>query len=140
MGRADEFPVGTRRVIRVGGREIGVFNVDGRFFAVRNRCPHQGGPLCEGRVFHRVVADRPGDVRLGDDVLIACPWHGWQYDMATGSAYVPDDPKVRSYRVDVEPGGALACGDAPAPGTEAAAFVAETFDVSIEEDYVVLDA
>src|SRR5437660_142864 len=44
-----EVPPGERKLVMVAGREIGIFNVGGRFFAVRNRCPHQGGPLCQGR-------------------------------------------------------------------------------------------
>jgi 3-phenylpropionate/trans-cinnamate dioxygenase ferredoxin subunit len=134
VARLDDFPPDTRRIVRVGGREIGVFRVDERFFAVRNRCPHQGGPLCIGRVFPRIVSDEPGRFRLDDGPpLLVCPWHGWQYDLATGQSYSPGDPRVRSYGVSVEPGSALA---AAGPGP----YVAETFPVSVEEDYVVLDA
>ena len=44
----DEIPPGGRKIVEVAGRTIGVFNVDGEFFALLNRCPHQGGPLCTG--------------------------------------------------------------------------------------------
>jgi nitrite reductase/ring-hydroxylating ferredoxin subunit len=140
VSRLEEFPPGERRIVRVGGREIGVFRVDDRFFAVRNRCPHQGGPLCRGRVFPRILSDAPGDFRLGDGApLVVCPWHGWQYDMETGQSYAPGDPGVRSYPVSVEPGSAVVAGldeGAMAEGP----FVAETFPVFVEEHYVVLDA
>ena len=43
-----EIPPGERKIVDVGGRSVGVFNVGGEFFAVLNRCPHQGGPLCQG--------------------------------------------------------------------------------------------
>ncbi len=129
VARADEFEPDTRRIIRVGGREIGVFRVGDHYFAVRNRCPHQGGPLCIGRVFPKIVSERPGRFRLGDGPpLLVCPWHGWQYDMATGQSYAPGDPGARSYDVSVE------------PGSEIGPYVAETFPVSVEEEYVVLDA
>ncbi len=129
VARLDEFPPGERRILRVGGREIGVFRVDDRFFALRNRCPHQGGPLCTGRVFPRIVSDRPGHVRLDDGPpLLVCPWHGWQYDMASGQSYAPGDPRVRSYEVSVER------GDVIGP------YVAETFPVHVEEEYVVVEA
>ena len=49
VGRLADFPEGSHRVVEVGGREIGVFNVGGRFYGLPNRCPHQAGPLCEGR-------------------------------------------------------------------------------------------
>ena len=49
VGRLADFPAGTHKVVQAGGREIGVFNVDGRFYGLPNLCPHQTGPLCEGR-------------------------------------------------------------------------------------------
>ena len=36
------------KLVTIEGREIGVFNVHGEFYALRNRCPHQGGALCKG--------------------------------------------------------------------------------------------
>jgi len=135
VGPVEEFEPNTRRVVRAGSREIGVFRVADRFFAIRNRCPHQGGPLASGRVFRRPSADVPGEITLGDDVLIACPWHGWQWDMETGEAFAPDDPRVKAYRVHVAPGAELVC---PAAGDEP--VTAETFSVFVEEDYVVLEA
>ena len=38
---------GEKKLVSVKGREIGVFNVNGEFFALANRCPHEGGPMCE---------------------------------------------------------------------------------------------
>jgi hypothetical protein len=90
-----------------------------------------------GRVFPRIVAALPGEVTLEDASLIRCPWHGWQWDMQTGEAYAPDDPRVRSYGVSVERGETIFC---PHAGSEGEPLVAETFEVVIEEDYVVLDA
>ena len=137
VARVEEFAPDSRRVVRVGGREIGVFRIGDRFFAIRNRCPHQGGPLCIGRVFPRIISEQPGDFRLDEGPpLLVCPWHGWQYDMATGEAYAPGDANARSYEVSVERGSSIAAelagGEPP--------FVAETFPVYVEEDYVVLDA
>jgi 3-phenylpropionate/trans-cinnamate dioxygenase ferredoxin subunit len=139
VARVADFDPGTRRIVKVGGRSIGVFRVGDRYFAVRNRCPHQGGPLAAGRVFRRMLADGPGQVRLDSSMLISCPWHGWQWDMETGEAYAPDDPRVRSYPVTVEPGERVACALQTAADREEP-FVAETYEVRVEEDYVVLDA
>ncbi len=132
----DEFPPDTRRIVRVGGREIGVFRIADRFYAMRNRCPHQGGPLCAGRVFPLIVSDEPGRVRLDETrPTVVCPWHGWRYELATGRSYAPGDPAARAYPVTVEPGSAIAGGpEGPGP------YVAETFPVYVEADYVVLDA
>jgi nitrite reductase/ring-hydroxylating ferredoxin subunit len=142
VARLDEFPPDERRIVSVGGRSIGVFRVRDRFFAIRNRCPHQGGPLCEGRVFPRASASTPGEYALDADVpLLACPWHGWEYDLATGQSWIgAGEPHVRSYPVSVERGDVLAAAlEAPAEATPGP-YVAETFPVRVEEEYVVLDA
>jgi nitrite reductase/ring-hydroxylating ferredoxin subunit len=126
----DEFPPGSRRIVTVGKREIGVFRVAERFYAVRNRCPHQGAALCQGRLMPRLVSDEPGVVTQGDGPpVVVCPWHGWQFDAHTGEAFAPGDPRVRRFDVSVE------------PGTDLAAVVtfAEAFPVHVEGDYVVLE-
>jgi nitrite reductase/ring-hydroxylating ferredoxin subunit len=121
--------------VTIGGREIGVFRVEQDFYAIRNRCPHQGGPLCLGRIQPRLVSDTPGVIEVADGPpLVVCPWHGWRYDARTGEAYAPGDPKVRSYEVGVEPGSTLTPKAEGAPR-----FVAETFPVYLENDYVVVD-
>jgi nitrite reductase/ring-hydroxylating ferredoxin subunit len=136
VGPLSEFPPGTRRIVRVGGREIGVFRFGDEFYAVRNRCPHQGGPLCLGYILPRVVSDEPGVIEVADaPPLVVCPWHGWQYDARTGQAYAPGDPGARSYGVSVERGAALA-----EPSTEAEVQFVETFQVFVDDDYVILDA
>ena len=48
VGTVDEIPPGTRKIVEIAGRSIGVFNVGGEFFALRNRCPHQGGRSARG--------------------------------------------------------------------------------------------
>ena len=62
--RADEIAPGQCKLVTVKGREIGVFNVNGEFFALANRCPHAGGPLCEGKIVALVQSDGPGHYRL----------------------------------------------------------------------------
>ena len=63
--------------------------------------------------------------------IIRCPWHGWEFDLRTGKSRC--DPKrtwVKSYPDEREPGGRLAEGP----------YVAETFEVSVEDDYVIIEA
>lgn len=50
---ADELPPGGHRVVDVGGRQIGVFNIGGDFYALPNACFHQNGPLCRGMLWGR---------------------------------------------------------------------------------------
>ncbi|MCC6178165.1 MAG: Rieske 2Fe-2S domain-containing protein [Chloroflexi bacterium] len=104
VGKADEIPPGGRKIVRVEGRSIGVFNVDGEFYAIRNRCPHQGAPLCEGKLWGILKSDVPGQFEYsGSKEIIACISHGWEFSLKTGQSWC--DPKrlrVRSYEVSVE--------------------------------------
>ena len=63
VAAAGEIPPGGKKLVTVKGREIGIFNVDGDFFALANRCPHAGGPMCEGRIVGLVRSSGPGDYR-----------------------------------------------------------------------------
>ncbi len=137
-----ELPAGERRIVNIGKRSIGVFHVGDRFYAVRNRCPHQGGPLCVGHILGDAVADVPGAAAVSNNPLrIACPWHGWEYDLATGQSFLgPSNPGVKSYGVALESGGALVAEVEDqqvklVPGP----YTAETFEVKVEDDYVVLE-
>ena len=81
------------RMIEVEGRDLVLVNVDGQFYALDNRCPHQGGPLGRGKV---------------EDGAIVCPWHGWRWDPRSGRAISPPvDWRALSYPVVVEDGQVL---------------------------------
>ena len=146
VGRVSDFANGDRKIIDVNGKSIGVFRIGDRFYALRNRCPHQFGPLCLGTLAPRAVSCGPGDVRLdAGPPLLACPWHGWEYDIATGQSFMgPGRGNVPAlaYDVNVLPGSELLAAE----GTEArpdgrvpGPYVAETVPVSVEQDYVVVD-
>ena len=136
-----ELPAGERRIVTIGGRSIGVFRVGDRFYGIRNRCPHQGGPLCLGRVLGDAVAEVPGEAQMSTSVLLlACPWHGWEYDLATGQSFMgASEPRARSYAVGLEPGSSLVA-ELEGARTERVPgpYLAETFDVFVEDEYVVL--
>jgi 3-phenylpropionate/trans-cinnamate dioxygenase ferredoxin subunit len=104
VGTTDEIPPGTRKLLEVGGREIGIFNIDGEFFAIRNRCPHQGASLCRGQLYGTLESAGPGDYTHGDSQLILrCPWHGWEFDVRSGrSWWDPDRTRVRRYEIHVD--------------------------------------
>ena len=137
----EEIPPGGRKIVEVAGRSIGVFNVRGELFALRNRCPHQGGPLCMGRIAPWARSSGPGDFSMEDEpALIACPWHGWEYELSSGQSFLgPGEPRVKAYDVLVEKGDAIV-EEGRRHGREPGPYVAETFPVYVEEDYVVLDA
>ena len=136
VATVDEIPPGGRKILEVAGRSIGVFNLGGEFFALRNTCPHQGGPLCQGTVGSLVVAARPGEYSLSrPGEMLQCPWHGWEYDLRTGQSWFdPARTRVRAYPVDVADAAALAeAGLQPGP------YVAETYPVSVERRYVLVE-
>jgi nitrite reductase/ring-hydroxylating ferredoxin subunit len=108
VARAEDLPPGSRRIVKVGTRSIGVFNVDGELFALRNRCPHQGGPLClgptDGLATAKLNGNEPPEVvweRAGE--IVRCPWHSWEFDLRTGEAVFGEGYRVRAYRAYVEP-------------------------------------
>ena len=148
VGRVDEIPPGGRKIVRVAGRTIGVFNIKGEYFALLNRCPHQGGPLCEGHALGFLRSDRPGEyhyTRPGE--ILRCPWHGWEFDLRTGQSWFDSrQVRVRSYEVAVEPGAALAEAEdvvvATEPdmeGLQKGPYTAETYPVAVEEQYLVVE-
>ncbi len=107
VGETTELPPGTRRIVEVAGRSIGVFNVGGEYLAIRNRCPHQGGPLCEGVTVGAITSDQPGEYRYErPGEIIRCPWHAWEFDLRTGASWFdPARQRVRAYEVEVRRGG-----------------------------------
>jgi len=98
---------GTPRRLRAGKREIAVIPWHDEVFAIGNRCPHQGAPLCHGRVSGLVQATRPGSLTLEVNPhrpVVACPWHHWEFDLRTGRAIWDHRLRVRTYPVTVSDG------------------------------------
>jgi nitrite reductase/ring-hydroxylating ferredoxin subunit len=95
-----------RIVGRLEGREIGVVRdpETGDLWAMRNRCPHTGAPLCLGTVAGRDDTGGPGTYHLSERRILRCPWHGWEFDPQSGHCL--DDPTMRvaTYPVRVSDG------------------------------------
>jgi 3-phenylpropionate/trans-cinnamate dioxygenase ferredoxin component len=85
-----EIPEGGVRIVQAGSLFLGVYLVDGRYYAIEDRCSHDDGPLCEG--------DRDG-------LCIECPRHGARFDLRTGKALsLPATEGVDVYPVAVRDG------------------------------------
>ena len=72
-------------MVTVDGRHVAVFRLGDELFAIDNLCLHKAGPLCEGGID-------------GADV-VTCPWHGWSYEIRTGT--LVQDPRVGVSKHDV---------------------------------------
>jgi len=75
-------------MVTVSGRHVAVFRLGDEFFALDNMCLHRGGPLCEGPIANDVVT---------------CPWHGWSYQIRTGT--MVQDPRVGVSKHDIRTNG-----------------------------------
>ena len=95
----DEIADGERRIVESGTLEIGVFRLGDQYFAWESNCPHQGGPVCQGRIMNRVdeAIDERGRSQsfrfVEEDVHIICPWHGFEFNLRTGRH--PGDPQTQ---------------------------------------------
>jgi 3-phenylpropionate/trans-cinnamate dioxygenase ferredoxin subunit len=131
VARAAEIPPGARKVVQVPGRNIVVFNNAGELFAISTKCPHKGGNLSRGTLTGLVCSREPGRYeysRPGE--ILRCPWHGWEFDLRTGKSRCdPNRLRLLKYPVSVEAGTSLVEGP----------YVAETFTVSLQDDYVVVE-
>jgi nitrite reductase/ring-hydroxylating ferredoxin subunit len=87
MATLDELPPGSAKEVEHDGRIYALFNVGGRILAIDGICPHQGGPLAEGPV---------------EGTLVTCPWHGWQFELETGTMPIGSRIKQSVYEVKVE--------------------------------------
>jgi nitrite reductase/ring-hydroxylating ferredoxin subunit len=74
VAKTDEIEPGQARAVNVNDKEIGLFNVDGQFFALDNACTHEALPLAEGEISGHVLT---------------CPWHGAKFDIRTGEVLGP---------------------------------------------------
>ena len=84
------------------GHRVGLFRVDGTLHALADRCPHRGAPLCAGRVATPIEAG-PTGVELGrPNSIVRCPWHKWEFEIATGRALADAKLRVRRYAVRLE--------------------------------------
>jgi nitrite reductase/ring-hydroxylating ferredoxin subunit len=82
----DSLSPGEITEVIIAGTAIALCNVEGRFYAVSNTCPHAGGPIGEGKL---------------EGATVACPYHGWTYDVRDGRCFVQEDIKLPTYEVRV---------------------------------------
>jgi len=131
VARASEVAPGSCKIVSARGRQIGLFAIGGEYFGLSDRCPHKGAELCRGMIVGLAQSSAPGEYHLArPGEFIRCPWHGWEFDIRTGQSWCdPKSARARNFHVRVEPGAQLVKGP----------YAAETFQVFLEEDYLVID-
>ncbi|WP_118135006.1 Rieske 2Fe-2S domain-containing protein [Oceanicella sp. SM1341] len=131
VAAAAEIAPGEMKRVTAGGRPVCVFNLDGSFHALVDRCPHEGAALSAGRLCGIVTASAPGEYRLcRQGEMVRCPWHGWEFDIRTGQSWSdPRATRVRSLPAAVEAGAELVKGP----------YVAERLEITREGAYLVIE-
>ena len=89
VGKATEISAGFGRTVDAAGQKIALFNVQGRFCAIADTCPHRGGPLGEGYL---------------EGSNVTCPWHAWEFDVTNGRCLTMEGAAQKTYSTKVENG------------------------------------
>lgn len=104
VARIEEIPEGNHIVVQLRGREIGIFNVHGRYYALPNACFHQNGPLCRGAMSGTVECSaETGWQRtwVHDGEIVVCPWHSLEFNVTTGQCLAYPTRRLPTYEVRV---------------------------------------
>ncbi len=105
IGTTDDVPEGHHFVVEVNGREIGIFNVAGQYYALPNVCIHQNGPLCRGAISGTLEVRDERSWELAwtrEGEIIVCPWHSMEFDIRTGVCLAAPQRRLPTYEVKVE--------------------------------------
>jgi nitrite reductase/ring-hydroxylating ferredoxin subunit len=104
LGPVADFPAGSHKIVQIRKLKIGVFNLNGDFYALPNICPHQFGPLSEGGVAGTLACTAATNWNhewIKDGEILTCPWHGIEFDIRSGAALASPKLKVRHYPISV---------------------------------------
>lgn len=94
---------GELRLVELGRHRIGLVRLGEAYHALADRCPHRGAPLCSGGRLATAIEVVDGEVTVGrPHALLRCPWHKWDFDVASGRCVVDRRLRVRTYPVSVE--------------------------------------
>jgi nitrite reductase/ring-hydroxylating ferredoxin subunit len=138
--RAEDVPEGEPHSFDAGRVRVCVVRRGDRFYALNDRCPHRQVALSAGTLGGTALPSEVGIVRYGrDGEILRCPWHGWEFDVRTGQSWFdPGQVRVRRYEVAVEPGAALETIEPDMDRLEKGPYIAETYPVSVDKQYVVV--
>lgn len=122
---SSEIPRNGRKFYEIDGESVAILDVEGQLYAIRNTCPHMGGPIGEGKLVRRPPRNQNPVSRfqtfsptrqavVGEQIesreeeaappTISCPWHGWEFDLSDGTPSFPAKRGATTYEVWVEDG------------------------------------
>lgn len=102
----NELQEGDKRIVKVKEMEIGVYLIQGEYYAWRNVCPHAAAPVCAGVVTGTRMPSRVGEYAFGmDNQILRCPWHGWEFDLVSGCHLAGGKTKLRGFPVESDESG-----------------------------------
>jgi len=105
---------GEVQLLELGGHRVGLFRVGAELHALADRCPHRGAPLCAGRITTPIEL-RDGELELGSRAsALRCPWHKWEFEIATGRCLVDERLRARTYAVRIDGDEVVVSLDRPA--------------------------
>ena len=107
---------GQIRMVEIRHHRVGIMRVGDEIHALADRCPHRGAPLCSaGEVVTDIQRAADGSLALGEEgALIRCPWHKWDFEIATGHCPADTKMRVRRYAVRRDGGHVIVSLDWPA--------------------------
>lgn len=109
VGGDEEFEEGIARVVVVEGRQVGVIRWRDEVYALRNICPHEYAPVCNGHAMPLITGDHTGEIDFDEDrLVVVCPWHGWEFEARTGlAAWGRSTYRLKTYPAKIEDGRVL---------------------------------
>ncbi|MCC2687154.1 MAG: Rieske iron-sulfur protein [Paenibacillaceae bacterium] len=98
----DELSDGDHKIIEVRGLQFGLYRINGQYYAWRNVCPHQGAPVCQGKVCGTSLPSMVYEYKYGrENEILRCPWHGWEFDLLNGEHLVDPDTKLKQGKLAI---------------------------------------
>ncbi len=86
-GKFSDIEEGKSQIVNAENKEIAIFKIEGKVYAIENTCPHRGGPLAEGYV---------------EGTEVTCPWHAWAFDLKTGACQSAPEFKQPVFKIKIE--------------------------------------
>ncbi|WJH34916.1 Rieske (2Fe-2S) protein [Paenibacillus sp. CC-CFT747] len=104
VAEPDALPDGGKLIVKVKEMEVGLFRVDGVYYAWRNVCPHAAAPVCAGPIRGTKLPSAVYAYEYGmENQVLRCPWHGWEFDLVSGRHLAAGSKaKLRGFPVETD--------------------------------------